>query len=144
VPAQCAVCLALVFALFLTSTSRRTLAWLYAPVHCTGAHSCLSRSTLRPLRLSAARPAVPPYMLSFPCPLTPYTRVVTTWVHAPDHSQPSAASNRVARANPRVIAILSCAPSNMPARAASSPESSAHKFSMGHSTVPLQFPSFLW
>jgi hypothetical protein len=40
------------------------MAWLYAPVHCTDAHPCLSRSTPVPLSLFAARPAVPPHMLS--------------------------------------------------------------------------------
>jgi hypothetical protein len=143
-PAQCAVRLAVVSACLWPSTSRRMLARLYAPMHCTNAHPCPSRSALVPLCLSATRPAVPPHMLSSPCPLAPYPRVVTTWVHAPDHSQPSTASDRVTRANPRAIAILSCVPSNLPARAASSPEPSAHKFSMGHSTAPLQFPSFLW
>jgi hypothetical protein len=38
--------------------------------------------------------------------------------HAPDNSQPSTASDCVARTNPRVIAISSCAPSNPPAHRA--------------------------
>jgi hypothetical protein len=41
---------------------------LYTPVHCTGAHPCLSRSALMLLSLSAARPAVPPDMLRSPVP----------------------------------------------------------------------------
>jgi hypothetical protein len=40
------------------------LAWLYALVHCTGAHPCPSRSALVPLNLSAARHAVPLHMLN--------------------------------------------------------------------------------
>jgi hypothetical protein len=44
------------------------LAWLYALMHCTGAHPRPSRSTLVPLSLSAARPVIPPHMLSSPVP----------------------------------------------------------------------------
>jgi hypothetical protein len=44
------------------------LAWLYALVHCTGAHACPSRSALVPLNLFAARHAVPLHMLNSPVP----------------------------------------------------------------------------
>jgi hypothetical protein len=41
---------------------------------------------------------------------------VTTWAHAPGHSQPSAASDCATRTNPRVVVISLCAP--LPARRA--------------------------
>jgi hypothetical protein len=44
------------------------LARLHALVHYAGAHPRPSRSTLMPLSLSAARPAIPPHMLSSPVP----------------------------------------------------------------------------
>jgi hypothetical protein len=58
------------------------LARLYALVHCTGAHPCLSRSTLVPLRLSVARPVVPPHMLA-------PSRACAMY-HTPDSRAPSA------------------------------------------------------
>jgi hypothetical protein len=60
---------------------------LYALVHYTGAHPCPSRSTLVPLRLSVARPTVPPHMLapSRACEMchTPDSRAhAHPWPHA--------------------------------------------------------------
>jgi hypothetical protein len=43
---------------------------------------------------------------------------VATWAHAPDNSEPSTASDRVARTNPRVVAISSCTLRNPLARRA--------------------------